>query len=434
MMRANLQEQFARHFEGAPGGEPGLALRHAALEHFNARGFPTRRQEQWKYTDLKPIADGRFDLVPAQPAAEGRAAAAACIAGAGLDLNGPRLVFVDGHLIAELSDDFGELPIEVAPLDELWAGGAGRPEQGDAHVLASLNAAFMQRGCHLRVPQGERVEAPVIMIFVSSPAAHLAPQPRLRVDVESRAQATLVQHFVDAGNPAAWTNVVTEVREADGAGLTLYRLQEHGNGHCHTSLLDARLERDARLSAVYVDLGGRLVRNDLDVTLNAPGAETELAGLFLAESGQHIDDHLRVDHRAPHTRSMEAFRGIAAAKGRGVFNGKVIVREGAQQIDARQSSDNLLLDRGAEIDTKPELEIYADDVKCAHGATVGELDEEQLFYLRARGVAEDAARALLTFAFANRVIEHIGLTPLRDHVARRVAGVLPNYDRWEHLV
>jgi Fe-S cluster assembly protein SufD len=430
-----LDAQFASRIAAAVAPGPELELRHAALARFKAQGFPTRRQEEWKYTDLKPIAEGAFDLAPAAPDEARHAAAAERIAAAVPALGGPRLVFVDGHLVPELSSPAAELPVVLEPLAEHPEGtGVLAADAGEAHVLAALNAAFMLRGSYLRVPPGTRVDAPLAMIFVAGPASGVAPQPRVRIDLAANAELTVVQQFVDAGDPASWVNLVTETRQAAGSRLRLYRLQEHGAAQCHTSLLDARLERDARLSAVYVDLGGRLVRNDLDIKLDEPGAEAEIEGLFFAQSGQHIDDHLHVDHRAPHTRSIASFRGIAAAKGRGVFNGKVIVREGAQQIDARQSSDNLVLDRSAEIDTKPELEIYADDVKCAHGATVGELDEKQLFYLRARGVAEDAARALLTFAFANRVIERIGLTSLRDHVARRVARFLPNHDRWERLV
>lgn len=431
MTATTLDSQFAR-FEAAERQGAALALRQAALERFKAQGFPTRRHEQWKYTDLKPIADGDFDLVPAAPTAASTAAVGERIDAAALELGGARLVFIDGHFSADLSRGAEDLPLERTALSEPLD--SADPSAGeDAHALATLNAAFMHGGAHLRMPAGVKLDAPLHVIFASSAADGLAPQPRLRIDVGANAELAVVQQFLDVGDPAAWTNIVTEVRQDAGSQLSFYRLQEHGAGHCHTSLLDVDVGRDARFACACVDLGGRLVRNDVDVRLGAQGAETNLCGLFFADAGQHVDDHVRVDHAAPHTRSLQTFRGIAGAKGHGVFNGKVAVHARAQKVDARQNSDNLLLARSAEIDTKPELEIYADDVKCTHGATVGELDAEQLFYLRARGIDADAARALLTFAFANSVLERIALAPLREHVAARVASSLPGHGRWERL-
>ena len=431
MTATTLDSQFARHFSAAQQQGEALARRSAAFARFKAQGFPTRRQELFKYTDLKPIAEGEFDLVPAPPTTAHRAAVAECIGAAALDFGGPRLVFIDGHFAAELSTGTGQVPFEIDSFAEHWdRSAAPATDAADTHVLANLNAAFMHRGTYLRVPDRLRL-VPLHVIFAAGPTDGLAPQPRLRIDIGANAELTVVQQFLDAGNPAAWTNPVTEVRQDAGSHLALYRLQEHGGAHCHTSLLDVDVGRDAHFAAAYVDLGGRLVRNDIDVRLSASGAEADLSGLFLVGAGRHVDDHVRVDHSAAHTRSLQTFRGVAGAKGRGVFNGKVIVHPGAQKVDARQSSDNLLLASNAEIDTKPELEIYADDVKCAHGATVGELDSEQLFYLRARGVDAEAARALLTFAFANRVVERIALGRLRDYVTQRISGLLPGHDHWE---
>jgi Fe-S cluster assembly protein SufD len=197
-------------------------------------------------------------------------------------------------------------------------------------------------------------------------------------------------------------------------------VQEHGPAHTHTALLTAELAAGASASLGFVDLGGRLVRNDVDVRLREPGASVSLFGLFLAGQGQHVDDHTLIDHLAPETRSDESFRGVIGRRGRGVFNGKVVVHRGAQRIDARQSNDNLLLSDQAEIDTKPELEIYADDVKCSHGSTVGELDAEHLFYLRTRGVGEADAREILTAAFAATALERIAEPKLRERIAGRV--------------
>ena len=204
--------------------------------------------------------------------------------------------------------------------------------------------------------------------------------------------------------------------------------------HLHTELLTARLAEDANLKLGYLDLGGKLVRNDVHVDLARPGASCELFGLFMAAEGQHIDNHIRVDHTASRTVSRETFKGIIGDRGRGVFNGKVVVHKNTRQIDATQSSDNLLLSDRAEIDTKPELEIYADDVKCSHGATVGQLDEDQLFYLRSRGVDEETARGLLTFAFANDILRRLDMAELRERVTRRVLNRLPGRQQWDEFL
>jgi Fe-S cluster assembly protein SufD len=264
-----------------------------------------------------------------------------------------------------------------------------------------------------------------VAVIASGPAG-IAAQPRVAIELGRGAAATVVLHYLDAGEPAGWINGVTQIHLAPHSKLSLYRLQEHGARQTHTALLAADVAADAALTVGYVDLGGRLIRNDVDVRLLEPGASTELFGVFLAAHGQHVDEHTRIDHLARETRSAEAFRGIIGRRGRGVFNGKVVVHRDAQRIDARQSSDNLLLGDQAEIDTKPELEIYADDVKCSHGSTVGELDEQQLFYLRSRGVAEPEARELLTHAFAASVLERIDDASVREHAARRVARRL----RW----
>jgi Fe-S cluster assembly protein SufD len=423
---ADLEHELQRHETRLPGSAKTARLRAEELARFTAQGFPDQRQETWRYTNLQPIATGTFDFVPALPLPDTLANARARLAEAGLDGDAQRLVFVDGHHTQELSTPAHELGFEALSLAARWDRFESLQSQRGAlatHPLATLNTAFAREGAWLGVPAGVRVAEPLHLVFVASGAPGLALQPRVLIDVARSADLTVVQHFVDCGDPASWTNPVTQVKQGSESRLTLYRIQEHGARHFHTELLYAELSADAALRVGYVDVGGQLVRNDVEVKLLAPGANVELFGLFLA-AGQHVDNHTRVDHVAAHTRSEEAFRGIIGRRGRGVFNGKVVVHRDAQRVDARQTSDNLLLDDQAEIDTKPELEIYADDVKCSHGATVGELDPEQLFYLRARGIDEGAARGLLTIAFANTVLERVTLAPLRERIAGRVAARL----------
>jgi len=432
----SLDQQFEAQRTDPPGSADIARLKSDAFEQFSATGFPTRRHENWQYTDLQPISDGGFDFAPQPPNRNIQASVAALLDEKGLAHDEPGLVFIDGYYDEELSSSDAKLGFTLANLASCWESlKQTTPTYVDdnAHPLATLNTAFAQQGALIAVPENIRPSDAVHLVFVGSGRAGLAPQPRVVIELAAGAQLSVVQHFLDLAPADTWLNTVTEVRQAAGSHLTLYSLQEHAEQQFHTALLHAELTADAELTAGYIDLGGRLVRNDLDIKLAKSGATTNLFGVFLPSDGQHIDNHLRVDHLAPDTRSYQAFRGIIGHEGHGVFNGKVVVHPDAQHIDARQSSDNLLLSDRAEIDTKPELEIYADDVKCSHGATIGELDEDQLFYLRSRGVDEDEARSLLTFAFANSILEKIEHDTLRERVALRVAGNLSDSTRLEAL-
>ena len=415
--------RFAAGLGRLPGSAKTAALRAAALEAFSATGFPTRRNEQWRYTDLGPISRADLDFAP-QPPAEGLIArVAAMLDEAGFDSAAPRLVFIDGGYCETLSQTGDAAGLSIASLAS--CGATEVPARTHAalegHPLATLNAALVSDGAVIAVDDGAEAPEPIELIFVAGGQSDLAAHPRIMIDLGRDAELTLIQHVLDLEAASGWFNVVAEIVQAPGSTLTLYRLQDHGKLRFHTALVRAELAEDAKLACGWFDLGGRLVRNDFDIRLAGSGAEADLYGIFLASSGQHTDNHIRMDHIAPRTRSGEAFRGIIGDRGHGVFNGKVVVHRDAQHIDARQSSDNLLLADNAEIDTKPELEIYADDVKCSHGATIGEIDEDQLFYLRARGLDEDEARNLLTFAFANTVLERVELPALRERIADRVA-------------
>lgn len=424
-----LEKAFAATLASA--AEDADAERRRAFDRFLAAGFPSTRSEDWRYTDLKPIRDREFEFAPPAPAAATLERVRARLAESGLCTSGePCAVFVDGHHVSALSATAAAAGLAIEPLRPPAPAVA---EPARAHPLAALNAAFARGAVSIRVPEGGSPEAPLHLVFVGSGEPDLAVQPRIAIELAPRAKLTVVMHFLDCGADSGWTNAVTRIVQQPGSELVLYRLQDHDAAQFHTSLVDAELGADARLEAGLFDAGGRLVRHDIDVRLAAPGAHVELYGVALAFAGQHVDNHLRIDHAAPRTFSGQAFRAIAGRQGRGVFSGKVVVHRDAQGIDARQRSDNLLLSEQAEIDTKPELEIYADNVKCSHGATVGELDEEQLFYLRARGVDEDAARGLLTFAFANAILERIGLEALRSRVADRIAARLPDHEQWEAL-
>jgi Fe-S cluster assembly protein SufD len=410
-----------------PGPEATRAARLDALAALDAAGWPTRRREQWRYTDLEPLAADNFEL-GSGPADEATLETVRRrLAEPAFGDASHQLVLLDGQRVAGLGAT-ALAGIEIAAPEERWSEFVrlfATPIAATQHPLAALNTAFGRHGLWLKLRAGSVLDAPIHLVVVGS-RPRLAAQPRIVIEAEAGARATFVQHFIDCESDAAqgWTNCVTQLRQAEGSQIALYRVQRHGSGAVHTSLLAAELAPRAELIAGYFDLGARLVRNDIAITLAGADARTNLFGLLLAGAGQHVDDHTLIRHAAGATVSTENFRGIIGGRGRGVFNGKVVVEPGCQLIDARQNNDNLLLGDHAEIDTKPELEIYANDVKCSHGTTVGEIDAEQLFYLQARGLDAASARRLLTTAFATTVVEQIADERLRGEVMALVTARL----------
>lgn len=417
MSAVPFQREFEAKGDELPGGEKLGALRRAAFDRFGELGLPGRRIETWRYTDLTSFADRKFRFAPPPPDADRLAIAAARLDDYPPLASGSRAVFVDGCAAASLSDIDPDAGIEILPPR---LGSAG---DFDDSALAALNAAFLTDGAEIRIDG--RPEAPIELVFVGT-GQHLAPQLRLSIDLAAEAEATVIISFIDADAACeSWLNLVSELSLGDASSLTLYRLQAHGDAQNHTALHRARLSQKAKLTAGNVELGGKLVRNEFEIALDGPEAEARVFGLAVARDAQHCDTRIAVDHRAERTLSRQDYRAIVADTSRSVFNGKVVVRETAQHIDARQRNDNLLLSSKAEVDTKPELEIYADQVICSHGATIGELDEAQLFYLRARGIDAETARAMLTAGFADTILRRIEHNELYDRARLAVDARLP---------
>ena len=401
MIAVHFNEGLAARFErfAADLAEPQKTQRRARLQRFLQTGFPDTRVEEWRYTDLSGLGSQQF--APASPAlsdAELR------------DLLLPdfdHLVYVNGRLDATLSD--------AAVLHGL-AQDTGVETDG----LQALNTAFDSGGLQLHLPAGERRPRPLQVLI----AGRAGGEPGMvhqhhRIELGSNAEAKVVLHF--AGHGAGRLSIQNVgLSLAAGAQLTLYRVQdevaETSDSAALLTRIDAELGRDSRLRCLAVDGGGGLVRHDFNVRLAGPGADIELEGVYRPAPGAHLDNHTTIIHAAPHCRSRENFRGIVAEKVRAVFNGKIVVLPKAQKTDSEQRVANLLLSRRAEVNAKPELEIYADDVKCAHGATVGQLDDEALHYLRSRGVDADSARALLLRAFASGPLQGVTLAPLRSQL------------------
>ncbi|UCC13223.1 MAG: Fe-S cluster assembly protein SufD [Gammaproteobacteria bacterium] len=410
------------------GNDAATALRRAGFEAFTGTGLPTTRDEAWKYTSLRKLA--RHAFRPAGPAEAPSPKQVAAVSVDGLDA--ACIVFLNGRLEPGLSDLTNMDGIIARPM----ASYLDDHESSDAHPIGTvaaigqhpfvaLNQAFLRDGIVIRTVPGRAHDRSVYLLFLSVPGGEpVAAHPRVFVDATDGSQLTVVEHYVGFGNTANLTNAVTEISLGPAARVDHYRLQEETANTFHIGGLHAKLLRDAQLATHNVHLGGTLARLDIGIHLLDSGAETVMNGLYCVDGRRHVDNQTRVDHFAPHTLSNEVYRGIVGDHGRAVFNGKAIVHPDAQKIEAHQSNDNLLLSPEAEIDTKPELEIYADDVKCSHGATVGQLDADALFYLLSRGIAPDIAHDLLTFAFAEIVAKRMPLAAFRRRLERHLAGVL----------
>jgi Fe-S cluster assembly protein SufD len=425
---------FARHAASLPGARvPWLArLRACALDRFAARGLPGARDEDWKYTSVAPIAKRAF-AVPLRADAD---IDLGDFALAGMASH--RLVFVNGRYAHGLSQ-IGGLPAGVT-LENLARTLERTPDVLEPHlgddryhtVFGALNTAFMADGVYLHLPRGTVVAEPIHAMFVCT-AADAAIHSRNVVIAGEGARATLIEHYVGLDGVAALTNAITQLVVAADASVEHYKLQQEPARALHVGGLHAAQSRGSRVESHSIAFGAALARNDITTSFDAAGCEAELNGLFFVNGRQHVDHHTRIDHAMPHGTSREYYKGIVDDAARGVFNGKVIVHQGAQKTNAQLSSHNLLLSKSAEIDAKPELSIDADDVKCTHGATVGQLDDNAMFYLRSRGVDKAMARALLTYAFAHDVIERVRVAPLRATLERVLIERLPQGARIREL-
>jgi len=389
-------------------------LRWQAVERFTQHGFPSTRDEDWRYTNLAVAVDISNEWLARS--ADDDTAAPVEAPNTGIDAHW--IVISDGVPDSTLPESLASLRSHGVTIEVLSSGIDG-PALAIDDPISSFNAALLKDGVRLHVADGVTIDKPIGFLVLDQ--ANSAPglsQFRLMIEVGKGARASFVQLERSTGEHAHFATSVVEMRLAEDAAAEFLRLQERAAGHVQTGQLRAHLDARATLRHGAVDVGGALVRNDLSVLLAGPAASASLAGAYLADGRQHIDNHLFADHAVGPAQSSQEYRGIAAGRARCVFNGKAVVRPGADGTDAVQSNHNLLLSDHAEIDTKPELEIYADDVKCSHGATVGQLDEKSLFYLRSRGLDRDDAIRLLTRAFAASVLSDLPVAAARDHVDR----------------
>lgn len=403
---------------------PFHTIRKSAISAFADLGFPTTKNEEWRHTNIAPILKHKFKIAKADDAVDRDTVKRFTFSH--LDQN--ILVFVNGHYSERLSV-LTSLPndVVISSLNKaftenraLLESHLGKYAEFSKETFTALNTAFAEDGAVIRVPDNVTVPQPLHIIYVNSSADEHIASPRNLILMGKGSQLKLIESYHGISNSSYFTNMVTEVYVAENANLEYVKYQDQGKTAFHVSNTNICQQRDSVFSQVTLDLGGSFVRNNTNVLLNDINCETHLLGFFLGKENQLIDNHTFIDHAKPHCFSNELYKGILDDKSTGVFNGKILVRPDAQKTNALQSNKTLLLTNDAAIHAKPQLEIFADDVKCTHGATIGQLDDEALFYLRARGIGEEVAGAMLRHAFISDVLSHIDIPELRQILDDRI--------------
>jgi Fe-S cluster assembly protein SufD len=394
-------------------------VRQTAIDSFVQSGLPTTRHEDWRYTSVEPIgstgfasANGEAKLLQAE------------------DLYGPsftdpaynRIVFVNGVFCPQFSS-IRELPagVQAKNLSAVLVENDStvRPHLARNSVYREqpfvvLNTALAAEGAFISIPKGVAIAEPIYLVFCSFGSGNpVMSHPRNLIVFEAGSQGRIVESYIGLGDQPYLTNVVTDVVGGAGSVIDYYRLQNESSCGYHVAALEARVSRDCSFTAHSITLGGSLIRNDIHVVLDGEGSECILNGLYLLDDKQHVDNHTEIEHAKPRATSQELYKGILSGAAHAVFNGKILVHKDAQKTDARQTNKNLLLSGNAVVNTKPQLEIHADDVKCSHGSTIGQLDKDALFYLRSRGLDTAAAQSLLSYAFASDLVGRMRIAPLR---------------------
>jgi Fe-S cluster assembly protein SufD len=401
-------------------------LRESAIDRFNEIGFPTTQSEEWRYTPLTPLLG-----IPFEPAARNGVALDE-LRPLAADLGANRLAFVNGHFEPKLSS-LKTLP-KGTVLENLSTAFSRSPGLLESHLgqhalhktsaFTALNTALMEDGAVLRIPAEVTLNEPIHLLFIAASPGTMA-NPRILIIAGAGAQGAVVEEFLGHCGGPYFTNAVTEVVLERGASLEHFRLQEEAAGAFHVGLVQVAQGRDSQLTSHSFSFGSSLARTEVRTILGEEGGRCSLHGLYMGRGQQHLDNLTSIDHAISHCTSRELYKGVLDQRSSGVFSGRIRVHPDAQRTDASQTNKNLLLSEEALVDTKPQLEIFADDVKCTHGAAVGQLDEDAIFYLQTRGVTKEDARRLLTYAFAREMVELVRLDALKAQIQARVALKLP---------
>lgn len=391
-----------------------------ALESFAEKGFPTTRLEDWKYTDVRKLAATYPEWLQTQPDKTAAPELELLV-----EADAFRIIFVDGIYRPDLSAPFppGIAAGRISDLLDAEPGleaRLGSLASDNDSAFVALNTAFAGDALAITLANGAELTKPVYVRFHSS-TPQLGSQPRLMINLGTDSRATVIEHYTSSHE--AIVNSVTEIHSGEGSELTYYKVQDENPAAWHTAVQHANLARNAHFVSMHLDTGAAIARNELHVRLSGDSAAADCNGLFVGGNKQHIESRINVEHAAPHTRSRERYRGILAGNASGVFNGRIFVEPDAQKTAAELTNRNLLLSKGAEINTKPELEIYADDVKCAHGSTTGQLDATSLFYLMSRGIDHDEAHNILVTAFTAELLKDIGIETISQKAQRALRAL-----------
>ncbi len=404
-------------------------LRKAGIARFAELGFPTLKDEDWRFTNVAPIA--KLPFIPSLSPSRNGLSATDIGKFTFADLPANRLVFVNGHYVPDVSTPLGgpiriqSLAMALAEDSSLIEKHFGQYAQTENNAFTALNTAFFQDGAFIHVPAGKVLEQAIHLLFIST--AHetgLSSNPRNLILAENGSHLTVMESYVSTADAPYFTNAVTEMVVGEGAVVEHCKFQDENPSAFHMAAVHAHLGRRSNFISHSIAVGAKLSRNNIRTALAGEGLECILNGLYLTQGDQLADHHMVVEHAQPHCNSHEYYNGILDGRSKGVFHGRILVRQAAQKTDAKQTNKNLLLSEDATADTKPQLEIYADDVKCTHGATVGQLNDESIFYLRARGIGEETARRMLIHAFAAEIIERVRYAPAREELDKIV---------WERL-
>lgn len=390
--------------------------RENAFSQFEKTGFPTTKNEEWKYTNIAPALKHDYSLEARSSLTQKEIEQLFFP-----NVKANAIVFINGKYSKEFSTIIApESSLIIREFSEAEPEILAKYFGSHVSVFDSftyLNTAFASNGIYIRIPKGKVVEDPILLYFISdSNQSNVFSQPRNLIVAEEYSNAKIVECYRSLGDNLSFTNAYTEIVLKENAHVDFYKIQNESESAVQVNTTQVNHEQKSTFSSTCLTLGGSLVRNNLNILLNAEHVESTLYGLYLTNGSQHVDNHTLVDHAKPNCYSNEFYKGILDGKSKGVFNGKIFVKPDAQKTNAFQSNKNVLLTKDASMNAKPQLEIFADDVKCSHGATIGQLDKEPVFYLRSRGLSEESAKTLLMLAFANDIIEHIKIEPLKDYL------------------
>jgi FeS assembly protein SufD len=414
MSTLTQQDTIQALFAASP--ENFHSIRTSGKESFLNQGIPAVKAEEYKFTNISKKLDNAiksfspalpFEITPSQ-------VKSAVFEG----FEGDVLVFANGNFLPELSSTIEG--VEVSKLSEKPETAIGSIAKASKDPFAALNQASFADGIFISVPKKAQIVKPILLLSFNKENLGQVIQPRIWIEVGDFAEVTFIDQSISLSDSAYFVNKVVEVKGGVNSQISYYRLQNEGKNAIEVSNFETDIQKDAKFTSVNISLSGDLVRNNLSLNLLGSNSEGNMFGVYLLNGKTHVDNHTNVDHTIPHAESNELYKGILADQSRGVFNGKIFVRQDAQKTNAFQQNNNILLSEDAIVNTKPQLEIWADDVKCSHGCTVGQLDEEALFYLQARGIDKLSAKGLLLYAFAGEVLEKIEEESFRNHVVELI--------------